>query len=382
MEAKNQELKRQIIRYIIYLIVVLGLTALSFFLTLNGKFQEIEETITKANIFYLLIVFAIVIASIILRSIVIFSLNRTYNSDYYFHRAIAIDQIGTLYKLVTPAGLGSHIMEYHTYYKQGVKLSDALSVLAIYSIIYQIALIIYNTVTLFFKGGLVVEIGYINFSFTDAVNVPVPLWLLVTAGYIINLTVIAFIFFISYWDGFFNFIRNPIGKLLAKIKVVKNLDKYQSNLDNEKLNYRANLKHLMKNWPIFIISIVCFAIYITISYSTPYFIGEALGNTSPNANFWDSVLLSNFHQMITCIIPIPGSAFSSELFFYRLFYSSNPEVSFYSSEDIARASLLLWRSLMFIIPLIISSIFTIIYRPRKRKEVVADEDQKDQNLQN
>ena len=108
----------------------------------------------------------------------------------------------------------------------------------------------------------------------------------------------------------------------------------------------------------------CFFAYITISYSVPYFCGLSLGNTSSDANFWDSVLLSNFHQMVTCIIPIPGNSVLSELFFLRLFYpASGP--SFYSTEEIARASLLLWRSLMFIFPLFISCIFTLVYRPRK-----------------
>ena len=62
----------------------------------------------------------------------------------------------------------------------------------------------------------------------------------------------------------------------------------------------------------------------------------------------------------------------SELFFLRLFYSSNPDISFYDSEEVARAALLLWRSLMFIFPLFISSLFTIIYRPRKVDPTDAD----------
>ena len=134
--------------------------------------------------------------------------------------------------------------------------------------------------------------------------------------------------------------------------------------DNAVTNFRSNLKTLGRNIPVFLICVVCFFAYITISYSVPYFCGLSLGNTSSDANFWDSVLLSNFHQMVTCIIPIPGNSVLSELFFLRLFYpASGP--SFYSTEEIARASLLLWRSLMFIFPLFISCIFTLVYRPRK-----------------
>ena len=195
----------------------------------------------------------------------------------------------------------------------------------------------------------------------------VPLWLFVGIGFALNVGTIGFVFLISYWNGFYRFIEGPICKLLAKVRLIKDLDKTRANLVVSRDNFRRNLEHLFKNIPVLIASIICFFLYITLSYSTPYFIGLSLGNTSPNANFWDSVLLSNFHQMITCIIPIPGSAFSSELFFLNLFYPGSDAVNFYSSEDIARASLLLWRTLMFIFPLVISALYTIIYRPRKRK---------------
>ena len=79
--------------------------------------------------------------------------------------------------------------------------------------------------------------------------------------------------------------------------------------------------------------------------------------------------------MATCVIPIPGSAGVSELVFYNLFYKSG----FYSSEDISRAALLLWRTLMFIIPLIIALVYTLIYRPRKK--VINYENNENQNIE-
>ena len=315
-----------------------------------------------------------VIACILLRSIVIYLLTRTYDRDYFFHRAVAIDQVGTLYRLVTPAGLGSHVMETYVYRKQGISISSALSILAMYSIAYQIVLILYNTMTLAFKSYLIADIGAINFSFSDNVNFYIPLWLLVTAGYVINVSVIGVIFLISYWNGFYRFIDGPIGRLLKKVKLVKDIDSYHEKLLGARDNFRANLKRLLRNYPVLLTAIVCFFLYITLSYSSPYIVGLALGNTSSNANFWDSVLLSNFHQMITCIIPIPGNAFSSELFFLRLFYPGNEAVNFYQSEEIARSSLLLWRSLMFIFPLAISLLYTLIYHPRKKKQYVKNQE--------
>ena len=372
----SKEIKKQIVRYIIYLLFVLGLTALAFYLTVGNSLDAILVTLKKANLWLIFVILLIVFICILARSIVIFFLTRIFEKDYYFHRSIAIDQIGSLYRMVTPAGIGGHVMETYTYNKQGVKISNALSVLAMYSIIYQVVLIIYGLITIIIKRDLVNEIGFISISFNSSSEASAPLWLLIGIGFSFNILSIGFIYLISYWNGFFKFIRGPIVSLLKKVHLIKDVEVSRNNLDIAVINFRNNLKTLFKNIKVVVISIISFFVYITISYSVPYFCGLSLGNASPNANFWDSVLLSNFHQMITCIIPIPGSSVISELFFLRLFYpTSGP--SFYDSEEIARASLLLWRSLMFIFPLIIACLYTLIYRPRKRKN---DENHQDQDL--
>lgn len=372
MQTIERSIKRQIILNIIYLIIVIGLTALAFYLTIGNNSLKIIDALKKANVWYIIAIFGVILGSILCRTVAIFTLTRIFHKDYFFHRAIAIDQIGTLYRMVTPAGLGSHIMEAHTYVTQKVKRSDALSILAMYSIVYQIVLILYGAVSLIIKKDVINEINYVLINGNK-----IPLWLLISIGFFFNTATIGFIFLLSYWEPFYKFIRNPICKLLYKVHLIKDLEAARTHLDGSKINFRTNLKNLLKNAKALIISALMFFIYITISYSVPYIVGLSLNNTSPFANYWDSVLLSNVHQMATCIIPIPGSSGVSELFFYNLFYPEEGP-KFYASESIARASLLLWRSLMFIIPLFIACIFTLIYHPRKRYK---DVNQENQNLE-
>ena len=359
MEQVRKDIKRQVILNIIYLVIVLSLTALAFYLTIGNNGQKIIEVLSKANIWYILAILGVVLGSILCRSTALFSLTRIFDKKYYFHRAIAIDQIGSLYRMVTPAGLGSHVMETYTYHKQGIRMSNALSILAMYSIVYQVVLILYGLISIIIKHNVINEISYIPIN-----GGQVPLWLLIGIGFSFNILTIGFIFLLSYSEPFYKFIKGPIYSLLFKIHLIKDLSLSRERLDASKVNFRNNLKSLLKNVKTLLVVSLMFFIYITISYSVPYIAGLSLSNSSSNANYWDSVLLSNIHQMATCIIPIPGSSGVSELFFYYLFY---PEVGpkFYSSEEIARASLLLWRSLMFIIPLFIACMYTLIYRPRK-----------------
>lgn len=369
----SKDIRKQIILNIVYLVIVLGLTALAFYLTIGNKAPNIIDALKGANIWYIIAIFAVVLGCILTRSVAIFALTRIFDKKYYFHRAIAIDQIGSLYRMVTPAGLGSHVMETYTYNKQGIRISNALSILAMYSIVYQVVLILYGVVSLIVKRDVINEISYIPIN-----GGQVPLWLLISIGFTFNVATIGFIFLLSYWEPFYKFIKGPTYSLLAKLHLIKDLSASRERLDLSKDNFRNNLKSLLKNVKTLLVCALMFFVYITISYSVPYITGLSLGNTSNYANYWDSVLLSNIHQMATCIIPIPGASGISELFFYNLFY---PEVGpkFYSSEGIARASLLLWRSLMFVIPLFISCVYTLIYRPRKRN--IHNDYQENQNPQ-
>ena len=103
MPDKDYEIRKQIVRYVIYLLIVLSLTALAFYLSLRGNIYQIGETLKTANVWYLVAIFGIIIACILCRSIAIFSFARLFDKSYFFHRAIAIDQVGTLYRMVTPA---------------------------------------------------------------------------------------------------------------------------------------------------------------------------------------------------------------------------------------------------------------------------------------
>ena len=353
----NKSIKRQIILNIIYIVIVLGLTALAFYFTLRGKTHEVGVVLSNAHWGYIAAILAVVLGCILSRSIAIFSLTRLFDKKYMFHRAIAIDQIGLLYRLVTPAGIGSHFMQAYVYNKQGVRVSNALSVLAMYTIVYQVVLILYGLLSIIIKHQMISDIGYITFG-----SGSISIWLLIGIGFGFNILTIGFVYLLSFWEPFYKFIRGPIYLLLSKLHLIRDLEASRSRLDESKVNFRNNLKNLLKHVKTLLVVASCFFIYITIQYSVPYICGLAVGNYSTVANYWDSVLLSNIHQMATCVIPIPGSAGIAELVFYNLFYKSN----FYVSEDITRASLLLWRSLMFIIPLFIALMYTLIYRPRKR----------------
>lgn len=367
------------------ILLVATITFVSIWLSIGDSFDEIMGHL--ANIFlckdgchwkYLLIVVAVIATSVLLRSLVLLCFARLYTRKYYLHQAIAVDQIGIFYSAVTPGSTGGQPMQAYTYKKQGIPISSAVSMMAMYSIMFQIVLILYGIVSFAVKydainsiGAFELDIGFGTFA--------IPIWPLTIIGFLLNVGVIGIVLLMGYWRGFHHFIMGPCISLLHKIKLCKNPDKTRESLRAQVENFKIEMRRIYSNIPFALLVCFIFAIYITVKYSSPYWVGLALGNQSECASFFDAVFLSNYHQMVTGLIPIPGSAGASELFFIKLFVNNNPKPgnSFYylpevkggESKALASAALMIWRSVTFVLPLTVAGFVTALYRASPKEEL-------------
>lgn len=382
--------KKSLIKYILNISFVLIVTALSIVLTTWGKVGVIWNNLVKADVYWLLAIVGVMAGTILIRSFILFCFARLYTRRYHFHQALAVDQIGVFYNAVTPGASGGQIMQAYTYKKQGLHISSAVSALAMYSIVFQMVLIIYGLLAFIMKFNLIMTIPPLTLTF-DTVKIEIPPLLLTILGFILNLSVIMMVLLMAYWHGFHNFIMGPVIAFLHKIKLVKDKDKTRENLRIQVENFKIEFRRLWTNIPFFILVAVCFALYMTLKFSIPYFCGLALGSEHTGINyFWDSVFLGNYHQMITGLIPLPGSAGVSEYFFTKLFYNEAiPEEGFfyistltpgekvpYSSATYSMtvSALLLWRSITFIIPIVAAGFTTAFYRASPKEEISERED--------
>jgi hypothetical protein len=251
-----------------------------------------------------------------------------------------------------------------------------------YSIVYQVILIIFGTTSFIVKYDFITSLGYIQTNITISdVPINLPIWPLTIVGFLLNVGVIAIVFLMGYWHAFHNFIMGPVVGLLGKIKLVKNPDKTRENLRIQVENFKIEFRRLSTNIPFLLLVVVSFTAYMCIKFSVPYFVGLALGNESTAASFWDCIFLSNYHQMITGLIPIPGSAGVSEFVFYNLFMNEkNLESGFFcvfdsanvpdlgATRTLCRSSLLVWRSSTFVIPIMIGGFVAAFYRSSPKNE--------------
>lgn len=381
MESGKPRNKKSTIKYILNISLVLIATGLAIFFAIKDDAKEIGHYLSTADVNFLLVVLAVMAGCILVRSFILFCFAHLFTRKYHFHQAIAVDQIGQFYNAITPGASGGQIMQAYTYKKQGVQISSAVSILAMYSIVYQTILIIFGTISFIVKYDFIISIGYIQTGIKiNEMPMNIPIWPLTIIGFLLNVGVIFIVFLMGYWHGFHNFVMGPVVTLFHKIKLVKDPDKTRENLRIQVENFKIEFRRLSTNIPFLILVVVSFTAYIILKFCIPYFVGKALHNESPSASFWDCIFLSNYHQMITGLIPIPGSAGVSEFVFYNLFLNEkNPEKGFFAimvngaadveaSRTLCRASLLIWRSSTFVIPILIGGLVSAFYRSAPKNE--------------
>jgi glycosyltransferase 2 family protein len=381
--------KKSIIKYVIYVLVVLVATAVSLTFSLVGQADKVASALTSSNPGWLAVIGILVVGSYCLDGLVILIFCRLYTRRYYYHQGCATTMVGAFYSDVTPGGSGGQIMEVYTLKRQGIEVSNAASIMVMWFILYQISLVLFDFVAIGFEWQTISSIK----SFTIpgfSINIfgwewhgDVTMVPLIIIGFALNLSITGLLFFMSYSHKFHNFIMHHVVNFLAKLHVIKNPDKTRENLRVQVENFRIELKRLQANIPVTILIIVLFLVIIFMRYSIPYFAGLSLdafaGDGFSTTMMFKACFLSAFHQMITGLFPLPGSAGVSELFFATVFSgffqetvtlipgTTTYQVTRSASVNIASAQII-WRTATFHIVLLVSGVVSALYRSRPKEE--------------
>lgn len=379
-EAKEEQKKKKgLLKYIFYIIFVLVATGLALFFSLYEHFDETIVAISQCRWEWLVLILAVVIFSVLIDALIIYVFCRLYTKQYHLHSAIATSLIGSFYSGITPSSSGGQIMQVYTLKKQGIEVSNAASIFVMWFILYQISLIGFGLVALIFKWNLFASMGNIDFKIGDF-SMGVPVIPLIFIGFGLNLFVIASLFLMSYSHKFHNFIMHYGVAFFAKIKIIKNPDKIRESLRIQVENFKVELRRLQSNIPVTILIICLFLAFLICRFSIPWFAGGALnaygdivnsdtgvvishtGGDYNFVSFFDACFLSSFHQMITGLIPTPGSAGVSELFFSLCF------ANYYMTVPQMTAAQILWRTSTFHVLLLIGGLTAAFYRASPKEE--------------
>lgn len=390
-ENNTQGKRKGMWKYALYIFIVLAATAISLASSLWGRFNEVLSAIGAADYRWVLGFIGVQVGMYVLAGLIIKIFVRLYTRRYPIYRGMAVALIGDFYSNVTPSASGGQIMQVYTLKKQGVQVSNAASIMVMWFILYQVALILVGVASLIFKWNMVMSMTPINIF---GINVPIlPIVLL---GFALNALVIVLLFMMSYSHRFHNFILHYGIGFLAKIRIVRKPDKARENLRVQVENFKIELRRLQSNVPVTLLITTLFVVFIYIKNAMPYFsfmsiAADSYYNPTYAFNFVDFLdcgLLGSLHQMCAGIIPLPGLAGVSEYFFNVIFNDFlrdqivfhnylNPDGSssiIWTSDlqnyltNLLNASQILWRTITFHAVTLVGGLVSALYRPRSLEE--------------
>lgn len=354
-------------KYAIYILIVLIATAASLTISLWGdNFNQVVDAFRHAKWEWFALILGLVALSYVFEGLILLVFCRLYTRHYKLHQGIATSVIGQFYSNVTPGASGGQAMQVYTLKSQGIQVSNAASIMVMSFILYQSTLIIFDIVALIVEWRTVMDIN-VNI---DAVGWHLPMWPLIVLGFLLNLSVIFLLIAMSYSHHFHNFILRYVIGFLGRIRILKNPDETRESLRVQVENFKIELKRLASNIPVLVIQVIFYAIILLLRFSIPYFSAFSVNASGPyfDQGFsFESMMhvcfMTSFHQMVTGLIPLPGSAGVSELF-YAYFFAGR-----FNGEGVLNSSQILWRTATFHIMLLVSGFVAAFYRSRPKETI-------------
>ena len=329
-EKKDHHKRNYVISLLLVFLLTIGSLLFAFYGAGNGDivagWTQVVEALKSANVYWLLVILAILLCAMALDGLVLYVFARLYTRKYHFYQGFMVALIGAFYNNVTPSASGGQPMQAYVMKTQGIEISNAASIMVMWFICYQISLIALDVVAIGIEWDQIMAIT--SFAI-PGISIggwhgEIPMIPLIIFGFVLNISVIGIVLLMSLSRRFQNFVLHYIVTFLAKLRILKNPDKTRENLRIQVENFRIELKRLFSNIPAFILVFILLSIILLLRFSVPYFAGLSLDAYGYQQGYdfyemWDGIFRSSFHQMVTGLIPTPGSAGVSELFFTAMF---------------------------------------------------------------
>jgi len=319
-------------------IILLLITVIVLFCVLKDDFPSIIETLKNVNHLWLIVALSCFFIALGFEAKAYQEIIEGYQYDYTFKKAYKMLIITKFFNGITPFSSGGQPMQIYMLKKDGVRLTKATNIIIQNFIIYQAALVL--------LGIVAIVTNYYLKIFTEVTL----LKQLVTVGFLINTLVMVGLIVISFSSKFNHFIISKSISILSKLKLIKNKEEKQEKWREKVDDFHEGTEYLKENKLLCLRAFVYNIIYLTLTYLMPYFVILALAKTVPADVTPIKVICASAYVLIMgSFVPIPGASGGIEFGYFKFFGN-------FIKGSILKASLLIWRTISYYLPMIIGGI--------------------------
>ena len=269
-----------------------------------------------------------------------------------YRQVFQTTMIGQFFNCVTPSAPGGQPRQIYHMNKIGFGAGYATSSLLVRFIVYQLGLTVYSIVVLCFQYK----------EFASQIK---GFKYLIIFGFILNTAVAIGLLLIGFTKNFAKKAMHGICRLLAKLHLLKNLEKKLEIVDREVDSFHDGFRIIRKNITRLCIMFIMTILQLSFFFFVPVTIAFSFG--VPSIPIFTMMAAASCVQMASSFIPLPGAAGGAELSFFMLFGMFFPAAKLSSA-------VLVWRLFTFYFPILCGMFFSRNLFG-KRKEILASTSQ-------
>jgi len=329
-------------------ILLLLITAVVVVFVLKDDFPDIMKSVMNSNLLYLLIALFIFALGLLFEAKAYQEIIEEYNHSYTLWQAYKMLIITKFFNGITPFSSGGQPMQVYLLKRDGIRITKATNIIIQNFIIYQAALVS--------VGVFAVGVNHFNPIFEATL-----LKHLVRVGFIMNTLVMIGLVIISVSSRFNHFILRKTIWLLDKLHLIKGADKVLARWEERINDFHEGTDYLKRNPFLCVRTYLYNIIYLVLVYSMPFFVILGLNHGSMEGVTVLKVIVANAYVAIMgAFVPIPGASGGIEFGYFKFFGN-------FVKGPILKASLLLWRTISYYIPMVVGGILFNAHMKRDDK---------------
>lgn len=286
------------------IIGVLFLLAAVSYLMVSGQYIQIITTVHSMNKFWLLLALVLTMTYWFFEAKILDMLIENLYEKRRFRDSFKVSMIGQFFSGITPFATGGQPAQLMVLKKQEIPMGMGSTILMSKFVVYQAILVVYAAILLILKA---------NLFLTHIDN----LFILVVAGFGINLAVIFGLIFLSLSKNCNNKLSNFLIKILYKINIIKNKKMVQLKIANNIDDFHHHIGIITQHKLLIVKMILLTVLQLTSYFVIPYCLYRGFGLTG--VSIINIIAATSFVLMVTSFIPMPGGSGGAEGGFYIIF---------------------------------------------------------------
>jgi len=328
----------------IALIVLFTVGVLYF--TLKDNFSHVVQSLSTINPLWIILIVALSFLVHWWVGMILTILARLSNPDYQYRQGFLNAVIAAFFHGITPSASGGQFAQVYVFRKQGVRMSDSMSVLLMDFILYQSVLVGLSLVFLFLR------FDYFFARYSHAV------WLVI-GGFALDSIVIGGLYLLTLSPKVYRWVMMNGIDLGVKLKFIKEPQQTRERMQESLVSFNIELQRLKDNKPLMLKVLGLNLVRLLTYYSIPVFCYLALGLALDLTKVFDIIVLTSFVSVMNHLMPIPGASGSTEASFIVFLYS---EMGYVATVTAA----MIWRFSTFHLILIVGGTLFVLFRSRNK----------------